>query len=93
VSAGKLKLTRSSAADYPEDARAAQISGWVELEFTVTKEGSVRDVKVTASQPKRTFDSAAVSAVRRSRYEPVLKDGQPVEQRAAIRVRFTLQNP
>jgi TonB family protein len=37
------------------------------------------------------FDEAAVAAVRRWRYRPVQRDGLPVEQRAQLRIRFTLQ--
>lgn len=89
VGASQLKLVRAGEAEYPESAWSAQISGWVELEFTVARNGSVKDVKITASEPRRTFDSAAMRAVRGNRYEPVLKDGVAVEQRAHIRMRYS----
>ena len=92
VSSRQLKLLRQVPVDYPQDALSALISGWVDLEFTVARDGSVKDVKVTASQPSRTFDNAAVAAQRRFRYAPVLKDGQPVEQRARARINFTAQD-
>ena len=65
------------------------ITGWVELEFTVRTDGSTGDIVVTNSNPRRTFDNAAMTAVSQWRYKPVMRDGKPVEQRAAVRIRFS----
>ena len=49
-----------------------------------------RDIVVTNSSPRRTFDNAAMTAVGQWRYKPVVaRDGKPVEQRAAVRIRFS----
>lgn len=88
VRAGKLTALRTIEPEYPESARQSLTSGWVEMEFTVARDGSVKDVNITASEPRRIFDNAATTALRRYRYKPVLKDGQPVEQRARIRMGF-----
>jgi protein TonB len=72
-------------------ARATDTSGWVDLAFDVEADGSVAHVAVLGSDPKDIFDEAAVAAVRRWRYRPVQRDGLPVEQRAQLRIRFTLQ--
>lgn len=90
IPAGQLEVLRRGAADYPSTARVAQITGWVEMEFTVSRNGSVRDIEVTAAEPRRTFDQAAMAAMRDYRFAPVLNEGQPVEQRARLRMRFTL---
>lgn len=92
VSSARLQTLRRMEPEFPVAAAQQQISGWVELEFTVATDGSVKDVVVTASEPRRTFDSAALTAMRRYRYAPVLRDGQPVEQRARLRMRFTAQD-
>jgi TonB family protein len=92
VSASTLKTLRREAPVYPALALQSLVSGWVELEYTVTTDGSVRDVVVVDSKPRRTFDSAAVSAIKRYRYEPVLRNGVPVEQRASLRMRFTAED-
>lgn len=92
VSASALRAVRRPAADYPQQALQNLISGWVEMEFTVATDGSVRDVNVIASEPGRVFDAAAVAAMRRYRYEPVIRDGEPMEQRARLRMRFTAQD-
>jgi TonB family protein len=73
---------------YPHDALERNISGWVDLEFTVTPAGKVVDVQVTAAEPRDTFERAARQAIESSRYRPVLRDGVAIAQRARIRVRF-----
>jgi protein TonB len=92
VSALTLRVLRRQDPVYPPVALAQLTSGWVEMEFTVAKDGTVQDVVVVASEPRRTFDSAAMAAMKRYRFGPVLRDGQPVEQRATMRMRFTAQD-
>jgi TonB family protein len=91
VSSARLQTLRRVDPEFPLAAAQQRISGWVELEFTVTTDGGVKDVIVTASEPRRTFDSVALAALKRYRYAPVLHDGQPVEQRARLRMRFSAQ--
>jgi protein TonB len=73
---------------YPQEALSRGISGWVDLEFTVTPDGSVANVVVLAAEPNGVFEQAARSALARSRYSPVQRDGEAVAQRSRIRVRF-----
>jgi protein TonB len=92
VAAASLKLVRSAPTEYPQRALDQLLSGWVELEFTVARDGSVKDIAVVNAEPRRTFDAAASAALRRYRYAPVVRDGETVEQRARIRMRFTAQD-
>ncbi|MFO1503737.1 MAG: energy transducer TonB [Steroidobacteraceae bacterium] len=89
VPSTSLKAQRTVAPEYPSRALEQLISGWVEMEFTVARDGSVKDVTVISSEPRRTFDAAATAALRRYRYQPVVRDGETVEQRARMRMRFT----
>jgi TonB family protein len=89
VASSSLRATRTAVPEYPARALQQLLSGWVELEFTVTPTGTVRDIVVTNAEPRRTFDAAAVAAMRRYRYAPVIKDGTAVSQRARIRMRFS----
>jgi TonB family protein len=91
VSAASLKRTRTVNPQYPEAARKKGIEGWVELAFTVTLSGSVEDIEVRNSSPADVFDDAAKRAVRQWRFEPVVRNGQIVPQRAMVRLRFTQQ--
>jgi TonB family protein len=92
VSSSKLTLLRRESAAYPQWALDRLISGWVDLEFTVAPNGSVKDVTVVNAEPKNTFNTAAKSALSRYRYEPVMRDGVAVAQRASIRMRFTAKD-
>ena len=91
VSAATLERLRYVAPEYPGRARASGTTGWVDLAFDVEADGSVTHVAVLGSDPKDVFDAAAVAALRRWRYQPAERDGQPVVQRAQLRIRFALQ--
>ena len=66
--------------DYPENAKLRGITGWVTFRFTVTRDGSVKDVEIVDAQPKRVWDAAALRAVSSWKYQPAIRDGRPVEQ-------------
>jgi TonB family protein len=89
VSAASLTRTRTVNPNYPESARKRGIEGWVELAFTVTPKGTVEDVEVRNASPADVFDDAAVRAVRGWRFEPVVRNGETVSQRAMVRLRFS----
>jgi TonB family protein len=89
VGASSLQRLEYVAPKFPAITRNRATSGWVELEFTVRADGSVGDVVVTNANPRRTFDSAATTAVSQWRYKPVVRDGKPAEQRASVRIRFS----
>jgi TonB family protein len=91
VSAATLKRVKMTAPQYPESARKRGIEGWVEVAFTVLPNGSVDDVEVRNASPAEVFDEAAIRAVRQWRFEPVVRNGEKVSQRAMIRLRFENQ--
>jgi TonB family protein len=90
VGAGELSLLKSVQPTYPSKAELSKIEGWVELDFTVTEGGEVRDVAVHGASVSGVFEDAATRALSQWRYKPILRDGKPVPQRARIRMRFTL---
>jgi protein TonB len=89
--ASHLTLLKSVQPAYPRKAREAATQGWVEIDFTVTTAGGVKDVTVHAASPPGVFDRAAVAAISQWRYQPPIKDSKPVEQRVRLRMRFTLE--
>ena len=64
---------------YPRRAIVRGIEGYVLLEFTVTREGGVRDPMVVDANPPKIFDQAAIDAVLQFRYIPQVSNGVPVE--------------
>jgi protein TonB len=85
---GTLTRTRYVPPLYPDSARNRNIGGWVDLTFLVGPDGAVSDVAVVAAQPPGTFEQAAIAAVRRWRYQPLVRDGHAASQQARVRVRF-----
>ncbi len=55
---------------YPADAARNRTEGFVEVEFTVGADGKVVSVSVVNARPSRTFESAAVSAVKQWTFQP-----------------------
>jgi len=86
-SVSELKVTKQVAPAYPRSARSNGVQGWVELEFTVTEQGDVRDAKARNSSAA-IFEGAAISAINRWRFAPVVEDGRPVPVRGAVRFTF-----
>jgi len=71
---------------YPPAALATHASGEVQIEATVSKDGTVTNVKVLKGDPMLAH--AAVEAVRQWRYKPYYLDGEPVEIQTQITVNF-----
>jgi TonB family protein len=88
--AGQLKQTRSAAPEYPDSALSHRIAGAVILTYTVDTSGVPRDVHVVESTPPGVFDTAAVTAVRRWRYAPMVVNGTAIEVPVKTQVRFEL---
>lgn len=76
---------------YPPRARLHRIEGWVDLEFVVTAEGDVEQVRVIAAQPDDIFERSAVQAAARWRFTPGRHQNKPVPVRVRQRISFELQ--
>ena len=66
--------------DYPQRAQLRGLEGWVQVQFTITAAGTVKDAIVVDAEPKNTFDDAALTAIARWRYNPKVENGAPVER-------------
>jgi len=78
---------------YPRLALSRGIEGWVLLEFTVTKLGTVVDVKVVDADPPNIFDSAAIKAAEKFKYKPKVVDGDPIDTAGVLhRITFQLED-
>ena len=75
---------------YPPVAFRNGVEGWVEVDFTVTEQGAVRDIEVVSAEPGGVFDAAAVAAVAAWRYRPRVVNGRPVMQRSSVTLSFNV---
>jgi protein TonB len=71
MAADKLKRVRYVAPEYPREAMLRGTEGSVRVRITVGADGEVADATIVESSPPRTFDRAAMNAVKRWRFEPL----------------------
>jgi TonB family protein len=75
---------------YPTIAKAARVSGTVQLHAVISKNGTIRDLQVL-SGPEMLRQSA-LDAVRNWRYRPYTLNNEPVEVETTVSVVFSLGN-
>ena len=75
---------------YPRRALQRGIEGYVIVEFTVTKSGTVRDPVVVEANPEGIFEQAAMDAALKFKYKPRVVNGEAAEV-AGVQNRITFQ--
>lgn len=91
VPVSSFEIREYVAPSYPNRARQRDIEGWVEIEFTVTRDGATRDISVVdSSEDSSVFDEETIAAVEQWEFEPREFMGRTIEQRAYTRIRFNL---
>jgi TonB family protein len=84
-------VVKSSTPEYPSKAQRRKAQGFVDMHFTVNPAGEVVDVDVVKAEPPDMFEDAAVRAIKRWKFKPLVIDGEAVSQRLALRMRFQFQ--
>ncbi len=75
--------------EYSQEARQAKLQGTVLLNLVVQRDGTVGNVQVVQSLGQG-LDEKAIEAVRQWRFNPGMRNGQPVDVAAIIEVTFRL---
>jgi protein TonB len=75
---------------YPRSASRRGVEGIVTVSFIITKDGQVRDPVVVSAKPEKTFNKAALKAIKKWKFKPKVVDGQPVERQATQDIEFKL---
>ncbi len=91
IPVSELTLLDYTPPDYPNRALNRDIEGWVDVEFTVTADGTPVDVSVVNASHDRYFREEAIAAVGLWRFEPRQVRGRSVDQRTFTRLSFKLQ--
>ena len=73
-----MQLLSGAGPIYPIAAKAEGIEGNVVVRYGVTIDGRVINARVDSAEPPGLFEEAALTAVRSWRYNPALRDGEPV---------------
>jgi TonB family protein len=84
-----LKLIHYVAPGYPAAALSRGVTGSVVVAYTVDTQGVTRYVRVVSAEPAGIFSRAAVDAVKRWRYAPVMLDNAALAVPTRTTVRFT----
>ena len=82
--AADLKPIKRVEPTYPPDAARSGKTGFVEVEFTVDATGKVASVSVVDAKPARTFEAAAVKAVKQWQF------AAGADGRGKVRLNFSL---
>jgi TonB family protein len=86
------RLTHEVPPEYPAAALANHIEGDVFVNVVVDENGKIQEaVPVNCPACSTVLGDAAVAAVRKWEYQPILKDGKPVPVRSFIAFRFRLE--
>ena len=90
VSAGvqASKLISQPKPLYPPIAKQARVQGTVVLAATISKSGTIDNLRVVSGHPMLT--QSALQAVRQWKYQPTYLNGEPVEVETTINVNFSL---
>jgi protein TonB len=73
---------------YPLIAKSARVSGTVVLQATISKTGTIENLRVVSGP--EMLRQAAVDAVKTWRYKPYMLNNQPVEVETTVNVIFSL---
>ena len=80
--------TEKIAPTYPTAARSMRAAGIVKVELVVDEKGDVAEVKNAAGHT--LLIAAAKDAIRKWKFRPVVRDGQPVKASGYVNFNFTL---
>ena len=86
--ASAKRLLKKVEPDYPSEAKAAGVEGYVVFRIIVGTEGGVEEIHLRRGKP--LLIEAAAKAVSKWRYETYMLNGNPVEVETIATVRFRL---
>lgn len=72
-----------------EPGNCRQSSGIVSLRVTFDKSAKVTEIEIASSSGCGSFDNKAVSAAKRIKFNPAIKDGEPITVKKQVQYSFT----
>jgi len=86
------RVISKRAPEYTAEAREAHVSGTVTLHLTVSPQGTPSGMQV-AGALGHGLDEKAIEAVKGWKFEPALREGQPIAEEMNVEVAFSLIAP
>jgi TonB family protein len=87
----RLKIKEKPEAEYTEEARRNAVEGKVVLRVEFGADGKIGDIKPVHELPDG-LTQKAIEAAKLIKFEPALKDGQPIMMWLNVVYRFKLGN-
>ena len=78
--------TKQSPPIYPPQAKTMRATGLVKVEVTVNEAGDVAEIQKTSGPPM--LQNAAKDAIRKWKFKPFVRDGQPVKATGFVSFNF-----
>jgi TonB family protein len=89
VALSKFEFIRYVEPEYPSQSTGRSVSGWVDVTFTVGKDGKPSDIQVIGSDLPNRFEAPSITAVKRWRFEPYAPNGLAEVAKSAVRLRYS----
>jgi TonB family protein len=83
----KAKILRKSEPRYTEQARRNRTTGWVVLRVVLQGSGKIGEIQVIRGLPDGLTEEC-IKVAREIRFEPAVKDGQPVSMYTKVEYTF-----
>ena len=77
---------------YPIESRRKREQGTVVLTLTLGIDGAVDSIAISQSSGFARLDEAARDAVRKWRWSPVVRNGQPMRVKGVVEIPFVLRS-
>ncbi|WP_223671290.1 energy transducer TonB [Kangiella shandongensis] len=79
--------------NYPVKAQIEGVEGWVLLKYDVDASGTLSNISVMDSEPRKIFDREAMRALKKWKFKPALSNGQSVASRGqTVKIEFNMDN-
>ncbi len=88
----ELEIVKFVEPRYPKRAAREQVSGWADVQFTVSEDGRPEEIEVIDVSDKGYFESATRQAVSKWRFKPREYQGRVIQQRVGVRVSFSFDS-
>jgi len=74
--------------EYPAEARKENVTGMVQMQFTIAEDGSVQSPRVVSGDP--LLRAGLTEEVSHWVYQPLRVNGKPVPMNTEMKIRFNL---
>jgi TonB family protein len=86
-----LYVVRRDYPEYPEEAVFRRWEATVVIRYVIDVDGKVKEVTIVEHGRDPMFDEATLKAIREWRFQPLLKDGQPIEVEHELTVYYRIE--